>query len=122
MKTLLAATVIGAGALFAGSAFAQTGTLVEVGDNVTVQPFNIAAGLLDDIDVYTAEGVEVGDVDKLVGPDRETATHFVVDFDDDGGFPDRDLLVPLEALTLDGNRLIISLSPEEVAALPVWDD
>lgn len=122
MKTTFAAAIIGVSTLFAGTALAQTTTLVEVNDNVTVQPFNLAAGLIDDIDVYTAEGVEVGDVEKVVGPDAQTATHVVVDFSDDAGFPDRDVLVPLGELTLDANRLIISLAPAEVSLLPVWND
>ncbi|MFD2238545.1 PRC-barrel domain-containing protein [Aureimonas populi] len=115
-------------ALAAGvGAFAATPTLaqqmlVEVDDATIVAPFDIAAGLLDDIDVYTASGVEVGDVEELVGPDRTTATHFAVDFDGDEGYADRDVLIPVDALTLEANRLIISLTPEEVAELPTWDD
>ena len=118
-KLLMAAamtTVIGT------AANAQT-ALVEVSDATIVQPFGIAADLLDDIDVYAAAGVEVGDVEEIVGSDANTPTHLVIDFDDQGGFPDRDdVLVPVEAFALEANRLIISLAPAEIGGLPVWND
>jgi hypothetical protein len=105
-----------------GAALAQT-TLVEVDDRTMVAPFDIAADLLDDIDVYSQAGVEIGDVEEIVGPDRQTATHLIVDFDDDDGYPDRDdVIVPIEAFTLDANRLVISLTPQEIQSLPVAND
>ena len=121
MKPKIAATLLAGSMLWAAAASAQT-ALVEVPDATIVQPFNIAAGLLDDIDVYTAEGVEVGDVEEILGPDANTPTHLAVDFDNQAGFADRDVLVPIEAFTLDANRLIISLTPQAVAELPTWDD
>lgn len=118
IRTLTAAAL---SATLATAAMAQT-QLVDVDDNVIVEPFGIAAGLLDDIDVYTAAGVEVGDVEEIIGTNAQTATHFVVDFDDEAGYPDRDdVIVPLDAFTLEANRLVISITPEEVAALPVAD-
>lgn len=110
--------VVAAVASMSTSAMAQT-ALIEVNDNVIVEPFGIAADLLDDIDVYTTAGVEIGDVEEIVGSDAQTATHLVVDFDNEAGFPDRDdVIVPIEAFTLDANRLVTSLTPEEVQALP----
>ena len=118
LRILSAAALAGT---MATAAVAQT-SLVEVSDDVIVEPFGIAADLLDDIDVYNDAGVEVGDVEEIVGPDAQTPTHLVVDFDNDGGFPDRDdVIVPIEAFTLDANRLVISLTPEEVSALPQAD-
>ena len=122
MKSTIAALLLGGSLLAAGAAGAQTPQLVEVPDATIVQPFNIAAGLLDDIYVYTAEGVEIGDVEEIVGSDANTPTHLAVDFSDRAGYADRDVLVPVEAFRLDANRLIISLTPQEVAALPTWDD
>ncbi len=115
LRTLTAAAF---GTVLATSAMAQT--LVDVNDDVIVQPFGVAAGLLDDIDVYTPAGVEIGDVEEIIGTDPQTPTHLVVDFDDEAGFPDRDdVLVPIDAFTLEANRLVTSLTPEEVTALPV---
>ncbi|WP_185982777.1 hypothetical protein [Aureimonas mangrovi] len=118
-RILVAATFTTA---LSGATLAQT-TLVEVDDRAMVAPFGIAADLLDDIDVYSQAGVEIGDVEEIVGPDRQTATHLVVDFDDDDGYPDRDdVIVPIEAFALDANRLVISLTPQDVQPLPIWDD
>lgn len=101
---------------------AQT-ALVDVSDSTIVEPFGLDADTVDDLDVYSQNGVDIGDVEDVVGSDAQTPTHLVVDFDDDDGYPDRDdVLVPIESFTLDSNRLIISLSAEEVSALPVWND
>lgn len=119
IRTILAAALA---TTLGTAAHAQT-ALVEIPDATIVQPFGIAAGLLDDVDVYTSSGVEVGDVEEIVGTDVNTPTHLVVDFDDNAGFPDRDdVIVPIDAFTLDANRLVISLEPGEIGALPIWND
>lgn len=117
--TAVAALSLG---LAGGTALAQT-ALVEVSDQVIVEPFGLDADTVDDLDVYSSNGQDIGDVEDVVGSDQQTPTHLVVDFDDDDGYPDRDdVLVPIESFTLENDRLVISLTPEEVSALPTWND
>lgn len=107
--------------LMAGVAFAQ-GAWVEVSDNVQVAPFNATADQVDDWDVYDATGTEIGEVDEVVGPDANTATALVVDFEGNGGYADRDVIIPLDQFTLDGNRLLLNADAAAVTEMETWND
>lgn len=107
--------------LMAGTAFAQ-GALVEVNDSVQVAPFNVDADTVDDWDVYTADGKEVGEVEKVVGTNASTPTALVVDFDDDSGYGDRDVAIPLDQFTYKDNRLVLNADANAVGKMPTWDD
>lgn len=107
--------------LMAGTAFAQ-GNLVEVRDNVQVVPFNAIADEVDDWDVYDASGTEIGDVEDVVGTDKNTPTALVVDFKSKSAYGDRDVVIPLDQFSLQGNRLILNADAAAVAQMPAWDD
>ncbi len=120
LKTF-SATVIAA-ALAAGTAYAQQ-AWVEVNDNVVVQPFNVDADTVEDWNVYSPAGAEIGDVEEVIGADAQSPTALVVDFDDDAGFGDRDdVIVPLDQFTWQDNRLVLNADAAAVSAMPVWND
>jgi hypothetical protein len=120
LKTL-SATVIAA-SLAAGTAYAQQ-SFVEIEDNVMVQPFNANADTVEDWDVYSPAGVEIADVEDVIGTDAQTPTALVVDFDDNAGFGDRDdVIVPLDQFTWQDNRLVLNADAAAVSAMPVWND
>lgn len=120
LKTF-SATVIAA-ALAAGTAYAQQ-AWVEVDDNVVVQPFNVDADTVEDWNVYSPAGAEIGDVEEVIGADAQSPTALVVDFDDDAGFGDRDdVIVPLDQFTWQDNRLVLNADAAAVSAMPVWND
>ncbi len=120
MKTL-SATVLAA-ALAAGTAHAQQ-AWVEVDDNVIVQPFNVDADTVEDWNVYSPAGAEIGDVEEVIGADAQSPTALVVDFDDNAGFGDRDdVIVPLDQFTWQDNRLVLNADAAAISSMPVWDD
>ncbi|HUH48618.1 MAG TPA: PRC-barrel domain-containing protein [Mycoplana sp.] len=112
---------LAAAALMAGTAFAQ-GALVEVKDSVQVVPFNATADEVDDWDVYDASGTEIGDVEDVVGTDANTPTALVVDFKSKSAYGDRDVVIPLDQFSLQGNRLILNADAATVGQMPTWDD
>jgi hypothetical protein len=120
LKTL-SATVIAA-ALAAGTAYAQQ-SYVEIDDNVMVQPLNANADTVEDWDVYSPAGVEIADVEDVIGTDAQSPTALVVDFDDNAGFGDRDdVIVPLDQFSWQDNRLVLNADAAAVSAMPVWND
>lgn len=120
LKTL-SATVIAA-SLAAGTAYAQQ-SFVEIEDNVMVQPFNANADTVEDWDVYSPAGVEIADVEDVIGTDAQSPTALVVDFDDNAGFGDRDdVIVPLDQFSWQDNRLVLNADAAAVSAMPVWND
>lgn len=120
LKTL-SATVIAA-ALAAGTAYAQQ-AWVEIEDNAMVQPFDVNADTVEDWDVFSPAGVEIADVEDVIGTDAQSPTALVVDFDDNAGFGDRDdVIVPLDQFSWQDNRLVLNADAAAVSAMPVWND
>lgn len=116
---LITGVALAAGAIF--PAAAQT-KLIEVDDAAMVQPFNQNADTVDDWDVFNAAGVEVGEVEDVVGPDRNSATALAVDFDNKEGFADGDVVVPLDQFAFENNRLVLKATAEAVSRMEKWND
>ena len=115
--------IAGSTALFLSSTAIAQQAWVEIPDDTMVTAFSLTADQVDDLDVYDTAGREIGDVEDVIGPDRDTPTALTVDFEGDAGFPDRDdVIIPIERFTLENNRLILDIDPAEVAGLPVYND
>ena len=112
---------IAAVGLLAGGALAQT-SMVEVDDDVRLTSLNAIADDVDDRDVFDAAGVEIGEVEKVIGTDARTPTALIVDFDGKAGYADRDVVVPLESFTIDDNRLVLNAAPDAVGGMETWRD
>lgn len=106
---------------FSAAAVAQV-QLVEIADGVIVGPFGANADTVDDWDVFAADGTGIGEVDEVLGSDAQTPTALAVDFEGNGGYADRDVVVPLDQFTLNGNRLVLNADPAAVQAMPDWND
>ena len=119
-RKLLLGIALG-GLMTGGAAMAQT-AWVEVSDNVHVAAFGAIADQVDDWDVHDASGVEIGEVEEVVGPDADTPTALVVDFEGNAGYADRDVVIPIEEFSLEGRRLVLNATPETVSGFEVWKD
>ncbi|MCF3933071.1 hypothetical protein L1787_06535 [Acuticoccus sp. M5D2P5] len=99
-------------------------TLVELDDDFVVPGFNLPVDVLDDYDVVDRNGEYVGDVEEVVGPDRQTATSIVVEFDGPGWLFDDDVerVVDITLFTIDGERLVLDMTEDAVRSLPVYKD
>ena len=109
------------GGLMTATALAQT-AWVEIDDEVQVSAFNAKADDVDDWDVYNSEGVEIGEVEEVVGPDAGTPTALVVDFEGNAGYADRDVVIPLDQFTRENDRLTLNASPDAVGGMETWND
>lgn len=112
---------LAAGTLIAGTALAQ-GALVEVNDNVQVPQFSAIADDVDDWDVYDAQGTEIGEVEEVLGTDPNTPTALAVDFDGNGGYADRDVIVPIDQFSQENGRLILRADAAAVTQMETWND
>lgn len=119
MKTMI--TAVASLMVVSGAAFAQA-PLVEIADRVMVEPFGADADTVDDWDVHAADGTEIGEVEEVLGTDAQTPTALAVDFEGNGGYADRDVVIPLDRFTLSEGRLVLDADPASVEAMPTWDD
>lgn len=122
----LAALIAAAPGAFAqqGDAEDQSRMLVEVeehGDRI-VPRFNVSIDTLRDMYIYGAGGVEIGVIDDvLASPDGEIAAVTV----EVGGFlgiGEREAIIDVDKIILDGLRLTLDMSKEEIETLPQWQD
>lgn len=134
MKALLFATTLLAAIGTAGIAQAQntagtgadalgTTALVEAEDRtMLVGTLNMSVEQLSDVDIYTPDGDVVGEVDEvLMTPDgRVVAVTAEI-----GGFLGvgaREVVLPLDQVSLAGDRMVTTLTREQLEALDSWDD
>ncbi|KQT57423.1 MULTISPECIES: PRC-barrel domain-containing protein [unclassified Aureimonas] len=121
-RKTIASVVIATSLFGAATAHAQTTALVEVADATMIPMINSNADALEDLAIHNAAGVKIGEIEEVLGTDAATATAVAVDFDDKAGFGNEDRIVPLESLTLNGVKLILSADAAAVGALPIYND
>ncbi|WP_061932947.1 hypothetical protein [Aureimonas sp. AU22] len=120
-KMLLAAA--GLFLLSGAAAQAQGAALVEVDGSVMLMPWNKTADSIEDAKVLkSGDGVELGEVEEVLGTDAKTPVALVVDFaGTTTGFTGRKV-IPIERFSPDGNRLTLTTSAAEVASFPAYED
>jgi hypothetical protein len=107
--------------LMAAPALAQE-RMQEVHDDVLLPEFGIIADLADDLDVLDTAGREIGEVEEVLGRNRDAAEALVVDFQDE--FPEfgrEERVIPLTAFRFDGGAFVLR-EGTDVLSLPVWLD
>ncbi|MCC7271582.1 MAG: PRC-barrel domain-containing protein [Alphaproteobacteria bacterium] len=133
--------VIGVGSLLVASAMAQTTTppattqppvvqapttaapsgFREVKDEKRmVAPWNLSVEKIEKLNVHSAAGDKIGEVDKVLEDSTGQATAVVVEFGGFLGMGETEVVVPVAQLTLQGDRLVTSLSKEQLKAMPRW--
>ncbi len=91
-------------------------------DRLVVEPFGLRANQLEGMDVYGADGDEVGEIEEiLVNRNREFVA-VVIEVDRYLGLVDREVVVPIAALQRAGDRFAVNMTEEELEQLPEWDD
>jgi len=120
-KSTALATLLVAGTAFAAPAFAQGTSLVEIDDATQLAPWNMTVDAAEDLDVVGPSGAKIGEIEEILGTNATTPIAAVVDFEDDAGYGDRDVVVPLEAFTAGTGNVSLALDPAAAAALPTRD-
>jgi sporulation protein YlmC with PRC-barrel domain len=118
LPTLVATLALGAGLAQAQ----QTGSYTELEDEtMMIQPLNLSAEDVEDMEVYNAAGDEIGEVDEvLVDAANQLALAVEV-----GGFldvGDKTVILPLDQVRVQEDQLVTSMTEDQLKALPPWDD
>ena len=111
-------TIIALGVLFSSAAFAQANYVELKNDTLVIPSLNLTVDQVEDLHVYDANGVEVGDVEDVLGTDATAATAVSVDAEKYLGVKSEDVVFTLEELRLEGGRLVTTLSKDEINKLP----
>jgi sporulation protein YlmC with PRC-barrel domain len=118
LPALVATLVLGTGLAQAQ----QTGSYTELEDEaMMIQPLNLSAEDVEDMEVYNAAGDEIGEVDEvLVDAANQLALAVEV-----GGFldvGDKTVILPLDQVRVQEDQLVTSMTEDQLKALPPWDD
>jgi PRC-barrel domain len=106
-----------------GPALAQDATGLHVADDdaVAVQPLGVTVGDLDDLDVHGANGEELGEVEAVLADGAGKVIGIVADVGGLLGMGERDIVIGLDQLTKDGDRLKVNMTKEQIEAVPEFD-
>jgi hypothetical protein len=86
-----------------------------------VTAFNVTVGELESADLYSAGGEEIGDVeDVLMTADGEIVA-LSAEIGGFAGIGEKEVLIGLDAVVWDGDRVIARLTKDEFGSLPTWD-
>jgi sporulation protein YlmC with PRC-barrel domain len=95
---------------------------VEVGENVIVAPFNLPADAVEEMDVVDAAGRKIGEVEEVIGPRETEATALAIDFEDNAGLGEEDVIVPLAGVQLQGDRLLLTGDAKTIKGYEIYAD
>ncbi|EKE44197.1 hypothetical protein OCGS_1713 [Oceaniovalibus guishaninsula JLT2003] len=107
MKKLMIAAMF---APLAGMAFAQTADISSYTE-------------LDDVRVIGSDGQRIGEIEEVLIDSTGMPAALVVEVED--GFldlGDKEVVITMDALTWENGHYTTTMTPDEMNALPVWDD
>ncbi len=124
MKTTLSAVAIAT--LITTGAMAQTAVVTDYrvleDDAFIVQPWNLTVDDIDDMDIYGADGEEIGEVDDVLTDASGNVIGLSVEAGGFLGIGEKEVIMTLDQVELVGGRLVTALTEEQIEALPEWDD
>lgn len=91
-------------------------------DAMIVQPFNVSVDKLEDMDIYTANGDDVGEIEEVLVDATGKPVSVAAEVGGFLGIGDKTVVIGLDQLRLEGDRLTTSMTKEQMEALPAWDD
>lgn len=114
--------------LAAGAAAAQQGAsgvtgLHEADDGaMLVQPFNLSVDRIEDMDLYAPAGEEIGEIEDVLVDAAGKPVAVTADVGGFLGIGDRTVVIGLDQVRLDGERLTTGMTKQQIEALPARDD
>ena len=120
VKTTTIVTALATG--LAGAATAQTATDLVEFEDVRIAPFDATLEEVEDMDIYTATGDEVGEIEDVLFTRNGQAKAVAAEVGGFLGIGEKEVVISLDQITRQDNRVIIDMTEQEIEALPEWDD
>jgi hypothetical protein len=97
--------------------------LLEVSDreSMLVPRLNITVGELRDLTLYGAEGEAIGEIDDVLAESGGRIVAVTIDVGGVLGINERQVVINLDQIQLDGLRMTLPLAKEEIEQLPEWE-
>ncbi len=89
---------------------------------LVVPPFNLIVDQIDDMDVFGPGGEKIGEIDEVLTDAAGKPVAVSVEVGGFLGIGAREVVVMLDQLRLEGQRIVTSLTKAQVEALPRWNE
>ena len=105
-------------------ALAQQAEVLKENENdaLIVQPLNLPASEIEDMDIVGPDGSDIGDAEEVLVNATGQAAAVSAEIGGFLGVGEKEVIIPLNQLQLSGDDLATSMTKEQLEALPEWDD
>jgi hypothetical protein len=91
-------------------------------DDMVVQPFNVTVDDIEDMDLKSAGGDDIGEVEEVLSDASGQPTAIAVEVGGFLGIGDREVVLGLDQVQLMDGDLVTSADKATIEALPDWKD
>jgi hypothetical protein len=91
-------------------------------DDMVVQPFNLTVDDLEDMNLESAAGDDIGEVEEVLTDGTGQPVAVAVEVGGFLGIGEREVVFPLDQLQLVDDGLVTSADRATIEALPDWED
>ena len=108
-----------------GFVYAQTNTTgVHKAEDksVMVMPLNVTIDDLEEMEIYGPNGEEVGEVDAVLVDASAQPVAIAAEVGGFLGMGEKDVVIGLDQLARDGDHVKVSMTKDQIGALPDFDD
>lgn len=91
-------------------------------DDMVVAPLNLTVDEIDDMDVKTPDGEDVGEVDGVLVDSTGQPVALIVEVGGFLGIGEREIVLGLDHVQVVDDDLVTSADKAAIEALPDWDD
>ena len=91
-------------------------------DDLVVQPFNLTVDDIEDMDLKSAAGDDIGEVEKVLTDAGGQPAAVTVEVGGFLGIGEREVVLGLDQLQLMDDHLVTAADKATIEALPDWDD
>ncbi|MPY70411.1 MAG: hypothetical protein GEU92_10015 [Alphaproteobacteria bacterium] len=100
----------------------QIKSLRELDDDSPTQWNGLSVDRLEDMKIVNAAGKEIGEIEEILADASGGIVAVTAEVGGFLGIGEKEVVVALEHLALQGDRFMSSLSSEQLKAMPRWDD
>lgn len=91
-------------------------------ESVMVPSLGVTVDQLGDMEIYGPNGEEIGDVDEVLVDASAKPVAVSADVGGFLGLGEKDVVIGLDQVAKDGDKLKVSMTKEQIEALPEFDD
>jgi hypothetical protein len=91
-------------------------------DNKMVAPLNASVDVVEDMDIYDANGKKIAEVDAVLEDSNGEIKGVAIEYGGFLGFGDKGAILTLDQVKAQDGKLITDVTEEQLTTLPAWNE